>query len=135
MYAAVDSRKVQMFDSYTLYQLYICIVWHYCLCSSESLFAYCCLQVEDQPVYEDNIYMYIYFVIFIIFGSFFTLNLFIGVIIDNFNQQKKKISVQSLFHLYKADFCWSIFSILCLFLSVFHVISYSVYIFLRYAFS
>lgn len=35
--------------------------------------------------------MYIYFVVFIIFGSFFTLNLFIGVIIDNFNQQKKKI--------------------------------------------
>lgn len=35
--------------------------------------------------------MYIYFVIFIIFGSFFTLNLFIGVIIDNFNQQKKKM--------------------------------------------
>uniref|UniRef100_A0AAQ5XPD5 Sodium channel protein n=1 Tax=Amphiprion ocellaris TaxID=80972 RepID=A0AAQ5XPD5_AMPOC len=46
---------------------------------------------KDQPVYEDNLYMYIYFVIFIIFGSFFTLNLFIGVIIDNFNQQKKKI--------------------------------------------
>lgn len=37
--------------------------------------------------------MYIYFVIFIIFGAFFTLNLFIGVIIDNFNQQKKKISI------------------------------------------
>ena len=37
--------------------------------------------------------MYIYFVIFIIFGSFFTLNLFIGVIIDNFNQQKKKIGL------------------------------------------
>ncbi|RXM97843.1 Sodium channel protein type 8 subunit alpha [Acipenser ruthenus] len=48
-------------------------------------------KVEQQPIYEDNIYMYIYFVIFIIFGSFFTLNLFIGVIIDNFNQQKKKI--------------------------------------------
>ncbi|CAK6955670.1 sodium channel%2C voltage gated, type VIII, alpha subunit b [Scomber scombrus] len=48
-------------------------------------------KVEDQPLYEDNLYMYIYFVIFIIFGSFFTLNLFIGVIIDNFNQQKKKI--------------------------------------------
>uniref|UniRef100_A0A8D0EDQ7 Sodium channel protein n=1 Tax=Salvator merianae TaxID=96440 RepID=A0A8D0EDQ7_SALMN len=47
--------------------------------------------VEDQPYYEDNLYMYLYFVIFIIFGSFFTLNLFIGVIIDNFNQQKKKI--------------------------------------------
>uniref|UniRef100_A0AAY4A1D2 Sodium channel protein n=1 Tax=Denticeps clupeoides TaxID=299321 RepID=A0AAY4A1D2_9TELE len=49
-------------------------------------------EVEEQPSYESNIYMYLYFVIFIIFGSFFTLNLFIGVIIDNFNQQKKKIS-------------------------------------------
>uniref|UniRef100_A0A674PGM0 Sodium channel protein n=1 Tax=Takifugu rubripes TaxID=31033 RepID=A0A674PGM0_TAKRU len=48
--------------------------------------------VEEQPKYEENLYMYLYFVIFIIFGSFFTLNLFIGVIIDNFNQQKKKIS-------------------------------------------
>lgn len=34
--------------------------------------------------------MYLYFVFFIIFGSFFTLNLFIGVIIDNFNEQKKR---------------------------------------------
>ncbi|XP_026537117.1 sodium channel protein type 8 subunit alpha isoform X7 [Notechis scutatus] len=52
---------------------------------------------EEQPKYEDNIYMYIYFVIFIIFGSFFTLNLFIGVIIDNFNQQKKKFGGQDIF--------------------------------------
>ncbi|XP_044534637.1 sodium channel protein type 8 subunit alpha isoform X4 [Gracilinanus agilis] len=52
---------------------------------------------EQQPKYEDNIYMYIYFVIFIIFGSFFTLNLFIGVIIDNFNQQKKKFGGQDIF--------------------------------------
>uniref|UniRef100_A0A4W6BPG8 Sodium channel protein n=1 Tax=Lates calcarifer TaxID=8187 RepID=A0A4W6BPG8_LATCA len=53
--------------------------------------------LEDQPKYEVNLYMYLYFVIFIIFGSFFTLNLFIGVIIDNFNQQKKKISCQDIF--------------------------------------
>jgi len=44
-------------------------------------------------VREINIYMYLYFVFFIVFGAFFTLNLFIGVIIDNFNEQKKKISV------------------------------------------
>ncbi|NXK86634.1 SCN2A protein, partial [Formicarius rufipectus] len=49
-------------------------------------------EVKQQPKYEENLYMYIYFVAFIVFGSFFTLNLFIGVIIDNFNQQKKKIS-------------------------------------------
>ncbi|XP_070587772.1 sodium channel protein type 2 subunit alpha-like isoform X12 [Erythrolamprus reginae] len=53
--------------------------------------------VEEQPYYEDNLYMYLYFVIFIIFGSFFTLNLFIGVIIDNFNQQKKKFGGQDIF--------------------------------------
>ena len=37
--------------------------------------------------------MYLYFVLFIVFGSFFTLNLFIGVIIEQFNVQKKKVSV------------------------------------------
>ncbi|XP_037971766.2 sodium channel protein para isoform X12 [Plutella xylostella] len=47
-------------------------------------------EVGRQPIRETNIYMYLYFVFFIIFGSFFTLNLFIGVIIDNFNEQKKK---------------------------------------------
>uniref|UniRef100_A0A8C3T219 Sodium channel protein n=1 Tax=Chelydra serpentina TaxID=8475 RepID=A0A8C3T219_CHESE len=52
---------------------------------------------EQQPQMEDNLYMYLYFVVFIIFGSFFTLNLFVGVIIDNFNQQKKKISGQDIF--------------------------------------
>ncbi len=40
--------------------------------------------------------MLLYFVFFIIFGSFFTLNLFIGVIIDNFNQQKKKFGGEGI---------------------------------------
>nr|XP_055057417.1 sodium channel, voltage gated, type XII, alpha a [Misgurnus anguillicaudatus] len=53
--------------------------------------------VEEQPIKEINLYMYLYFVIFIIFGSFFTLNLFIGVIIDNFNQQKRMIGGQDIF--------------------------------------
>ncbi|XP_060683157.1 sodium channel, voltage-gated, type I-like, alpha isoform X2 [Hemiscyllium ocellatum] len=53
--------------------------------------------VKQQPDYEHSLYMYFYFVIFIIFGSFFTLNLFIGVIIDNFNQQKKKFGGQDIF--------------------------------------
>jgi len=46
--------------------------------------------IDLQPSYEYNIYNYLYFVSFILFGSFFTLNLFIGVIIDNFNEQKKR---------------------------------------------
>ncbi|XP_060732614.1 sodium channel, voltage-gated, type I-like, alpha isoform X2 [Tachysurus vachellii] len=53
--------------------------------------------VDQQPQYEASLLYYIYFVVFIIFGSFFTLNLFIGVIIDNFNQQKKKFGGQDIF--------------------------------------
>uniref|UniRef100_M4AB53 Sodium channel protein n=1 Tax=Xiphophorus maculatus TaxID=8083 RepID=M4AB53_XIPMA len=54
-------------------------------------------KVLEQPEYEINLKMYLYFVVFIIFGAFFTLNLFIGVIIDNFNQQKRKIRGQDIF--------------------------------------
>lgn len=50
--------------------------------------------VDEQPAFEANLYAYIYFVIFIVCGSFFTLNLFIGVIIDNFNMLKKRVSSQ-----------------------------------------
>jgi hypothetical protein len=45
---------------------------------------------DEQPKREERDLMYLYFVFFIVFGSFFTLNLFIGVIIENFNMQKKK---------------------------------------------
>ncbi|XP_041464488.1 sodium channel protein 1 brain-like isoform X3 [Lytechinus variegatus] len=43
-----------------------------------------------QPMKDNRFYYYIYFVILIVFGSFFLLNLFIGVIIDNFNTLKRK---------------------------------------------
>ncbi|XP_073078769.1 sodium channel protein type 11 subunit alpha isoform X2 [Manis javanica] len=52
---------------------------------------------EQQPKFEENPLKYLFFVVFIIFGSFFTLNLFIGVIIDNFNQQQKKLGGQDIF--------------------------------------
>ncbi|XP_068683417.1 sodium channel protein 1 brain-like [Montipora foliosa] len=47
-------------------------------------------QVDHQPVADNNMRAYIYFVVFIILGSFFVLNLFVGVVIDNFNSLKKK---------------------------------------------
>lgn len=50
-------------------------------------------KVNEQPTREANIYAYLYFVVFIVCGSFFTLNLFIGVIIDNFNMLKKKARI------------------------------------------
>ncbi|XP_031570121.1 sodium channel protein 60E-like [Actinia tenebrosa] len=47
-------------------------------------------EVDQQPMFENNMLAYVYFVGFIIVGSFFVLNLFVGVIIDNFNTLKKK---------------------------------------------
>ncbi|XP_043849552.1 sodium channel protein type 9 subunit alpha-like [Dromiciops gliroides] len=52
--------------------------------------------VDMQPKYENKPYMYLYFVTFIIFGVFFPMVLFIGVIIDYFKNQKK-ISILFLF--------------------------------------
>lgn len=43
-------------------------------------------------MYNNATSYYLFFVLFIIVGSFFTLNLFIGVIIQNFNMQKKKVN-------------------------------------------
>ena len=51
-------------------------------------------EVDQQPQWEASIYNYFYFIIFIVCGSFFTLNLFIGVIIDNFNMLKKKVRTE-----------------------------------------
>jgi len=48
-------------------------------------------QIDAQPESEHSFIPYFYFVVFIIVGSFFTLNLFIGVIIDNFNRLKKQV--------------------------------------------
>lgn len=49
-----------------------------------------------QPEYENNLVAYCFFVAFIVVGSFFVLNLFVGVIIDNFNTLKQKVSQSSL---------------------------------------
>nr|KAG5703738.1 hypothetical protein BaRGS_023027 [Batillaria attramentaria] len=48
--------------------------------------------VDEQPRFENNLYQgYIYFVVFIVIGSFFTLNLFISVIVDNFLSLRKRV--------------------------------------------
>ncbi|XP_033633746.1 sodium channel protein 1 brain-like isoform X2 [Asterias rubens] len=55
---------------------------------------------DMQPSYEASPIAYIFFVVFIIFGAFFTLNLFIGVIIDNFNELKRKYEGDSSFGMF-----------------------------------
>ena len=68
------------------------------------------VQVGQQPERDARDLMYLYFVFFIVFGSFFTLNLFIGVIIDNFNMQKKRVGVASLLSLVVKLLCNFVYS-------------------------
>ncbi|XP_078264762.1 sodium channel protein type 4 subunit alpha-like [Rhinoraja longicauda] len=46
--------------------------------------------IDLQPEMGANPYCLFYFVAFIVIGTFFTLNLFIGIIIDNFNTMHKR---------------------------------------------
>ena len=48
--------------------------------------------LNQQPQFEHNLYAYLFYVVFIIVGAFFILNLFIGVIIDNFSRIRKDVS-------------------------------------------
>ncbi|XP_037539055.1 sodium channel protein type 4 subunit alpha B [Nematolebias whitei] len=54
-------------------------------------------EVELQPVYESNQYMYLYFVFFIIFGCFFTSILFIKAFIDALHQYRHKVGAKHVF--------------------------------------
>ena len=40
--------------------------------------------VDLQPKYNSNLFMLSFFIIFMIIGSQFIINLFVGVVIDNF---------------------------------------------------
>ena len=53
-------------------------------------------RINQQPAFENSMGYYVYFIMFVLLGSFFTLNLFVGVLIDNFNQQKEKKGGKSI---------------------------------------
>ena len=53
--------------------------------------------IQMNPVLNKTPWMAIYFVVFMVFGSQFILNLFVGVIMDNFNKIKDKEELGSLF--------------------------------------
>ncbi|KAL5257648.1 hypothetical protein ACHWQZ_G012539 [Mnemiopsis leidyi] len=48
------------------------------------------VDIDMQPKFENTFVAYLFFLVFIFVGSFFTLNLLVGVIIDNFNRLKKE---------------------------------------------
>lgn len=46
--------------------------------------------IDKQPVKNNHTYATIFFVGYMIIGSQFILNLFVGIVIDNFNKIKEK---------------------------------------------
>jgi hypothetical protein len=50
-----------------------------------------CAGADMQPVENANRLASILFVFFMLFGSFFVTNLFVGVVVDNFNRMKEKL--------------------------------------------
>lgn len=53
--------------------------------------------VDLQPKKNESLYTIIYFISFMIIGSQFIINLFVGVVIDNFNTIKEKEELGNLF--------------------------------------
>ena len=53
--------------------------------------------IDMQPVTNSNIWISLYFVAFMIIGSQFIINLFVGVVIDNFNTIKEKEELGNMF--------------------------------------
>jgi len=54
-------------------------------------------EIDVQPVRNFNVFYCIYFVLVIVIGSFFVMNLFVGVTIDKFNEMKEKQEGKSVF--------------------------------------
>jgi voltage-dependent calcium channel L type alpha-1D len=53
--------------------------------------------IDLQPKKDANIATIIYFVAFMVMGSQFIINLFVGVVIDNFNTIKEKEELGNMF--------------------------------------
>lgn len=53
-------------------------------------------EIDYVMVDKNNFYWAIFFIAFIIVGTFFLLNLFVGVVISTFNREKDKIGGNNL---------------------------------------
>jgi hypothetical protein len=53
--------------------------------------------VDLQPKKDSNLWWILYFISFMIVGSQFIINLFVGVVIDNFNKIKEKSETGNIF--------------------------------------
>ena len=48
---------------------------------------------DEQPQLDSSYYAIVYFIVFIVIGAYFTLNLFISVIVDTFREIRRKLEL------------------------------------------
>lgn len=53
--------------------------------------------VDLEPKYDNSMSVSIFFISYMIIGSVFIKNLFVGVVIDNFNKNKDQAEIGSAF--------------------------------------
>ena len=56
-----------------------------------------CVGIEMQPIRDHEPLFMFFFISFMIVGSQFIINLFVGVVIDNFNTIKEKEELGNMF--------------------------------------
>ena len=54
-------------------------------------------EINKQPIYNNNFYHVFFFTSFMVVGFLFLVNLFVGVIIDNFNKITDQIGAGGAF--------------------------------------
>ena len=59
--------------------------------------------INEQPVQDNNRLWILFYIAFVLLGGFFILNLFVGVVVDIFNRQKKDIAGLSFLTTEQAD--------------------------------
>ena len=55
------------------------------------------VDINMQPIQNNQQWLVVYFIAFMIVGSQFIINLFVGVVIDNFNNIKEKEELGNMF--------------------------------------
>ncbi len=72
-------------------------VWYWIVCVYVCIYVcvfVCTLAlagVDMQPIRDNQPLWLVFFILFEIFGAFFIMNLFVGVVIDNFNRMKDEL--------------------------------------------
>lgn len=68
--------------------------------------------IDSEPVVESRPYWVLFFMAFLLFGSLFIMNLFVGVVINTFNNEREKLGKNHLLTSFQRE--WVMIQLACL---------------------